>query len=187
MRPLTVVVAHCQAMVAEGVAAGLARYPQLVVAATLTSAPKALEWAERADALAVDQDLSGAEDVARRFRKGGGRVVFLGEGIRGDGSVRVPLGARVSALAGALLPGIRAPRDDLSGSLTPRERQILGLVARGLAGKQVARHLGISPKTVEQHKSHIYVKLGVPNQAAAVSVALAGGLGRSPKWSQSST
>jgi DNA-binding CsgD family transcriptional regulator len=32
----------------------------------------------------------------------------------------------------------------------------------------VARHLGISPKTVEVHKTRIFAKLGVPNQAAAV-------------------
>ena len=53
----------------------------------------------------------------------------------------------------------------------PRERQILSLVTDGLAGKQVARVLGISPKTVERHKTRIYSKLGVPNQAAAAGLA----------------
>jgi DNA-binding NarL/FixJ family response regulator len=46
-------------------------------------------------------------------------------------------------------------------------------VSRGLAGKQVARHLGISPKTVERHKTRIFAKLGVANQAAAVRAAFA--------------
>jgi DNA-binding CsgD family transcriptional regulator len=46
-------------------------------------------------------------------------------------------------------------------------------------GKQVARHLGISPKTVEQHKTRIFAKLGVPNQAAAVRMVVAAGLDRS--------
>jgi DNA-binding CsgD family transcriptional regulator len=42
-----------------------------------------------------------------------------------------------------------------------------------MAAKQVARHLGISPKTVERHKGHIFAKLGVSNQAAAVHVGMA--------------
>ena len=45
-----------------------------------------------------------------------------------------------------------------------------------MSGKQVARHLGISPKTVEHHKTRIFAKLGVPNQTAAVTLAMAGGL-----------
>jgi DNA-binding CsgD family transcriptional regulator len=45
------------------------------------------------------------------------------------------------------------------------------LIAKGLAGKQMANLLGISPKTVEQHKTRIYMKLGVANQAEAVAVA----------------
>jgi DNA-binding CsgD family transcriptional regulator len=58
--------------------------------------------------------------------------------------------------------------------LTRREKEILDLVARGLAAKQVATQLGISPKTVEQHKTRIFAKLGVRNQTAAVSVLLGG-------------
>jgi DNA-binding CsgD family transcriptional regulator len=45
--------------------------------------------------------------------------------------------------------------------------EILSLIARGLSGKQVARHLGISRKTIEHHKTRIFAKLGVPNQTAA--------------------
>jgi len=58
-------------------------------------------------------------------------------------------------------------------------------VARGFAGKQVASHLGISPKTVERHKTRIFAKLKVPNQAAAVSVVLAAG--RSDLWTLART
>ena len=43
-------------------------------------------------------------------------------------------------------------------------------MAAGLPGKQIATRLGISLKTVEQYKTRIYAKLGVPNQAAAVSL-----------------
>lgn len=91
--------------------------------------------------------------------------------------MRVSKGSTVSILAAALVPGIHeAPASRLNRSLTGREREILHLVSRGLAGKQVARHLGISPKTVEHHKTRIFAKLGVSNQTAAVTLAMGGGL-----------
>ncbi len=73
-------------------------------------------------------------------------------------------------LAARLIPSASLP-DERLATLTPREHQILSLVTDGLAGKQVARVLGISPKTVERHKTRIYSKLGVPNQAAAAGLA----------------
>ncbi len=42
------------------------------------------------------------------------------------------------------------------------------MTAEGLTAKEVARRLGISRKTVEQHRGRILIKLGVRNQAAAV-------------------
>ncbi|HVL90705.1 MAG TPA: helix-turn-helix transcriptional regulator [Actinomycetota bacterium] len=52
--------------------------------------------------------------------------------------------------------------------LTPRERQVLVMTADGLTAKEIAARLAISRKTVEQHRGRILLKLGVPNQAAAV-------------------
>ena len=54
--------------------------------------------------------------------------------------------------------------------LSNREAQVLRLAAKGMAAKQIARSLGISPKTVEQHKTRAFKRLGVPNQVAAVAV-----------------
>ena len=68
--------------------------------------------------------------------------------------------------------------------LSPREEQVLRLAAKGMAGKQIARVLGISPKTVEQHKTRAFKRLGVPNQAAAVAM-LTEREGRA--WSPSTT
>ena len=53
-----------------------------------------------------------------------------------------------------------------------------------MAGKQIARVLGISPKTVEQHKTRAFKRLGVPNQAAAVAMLTEG---RGGAWSPSTT
>jgi DNA-binding NarL/FixJ family response regulator len=59
------------------------------------------------------------------------------------------------------------------GSLTQRETQILSRIADGLSSLQVATSLGISPRTVENHKQRIFAKLGVRSQAHAVAVAFA--------------
>ena len=45
-------------------------------------------------------------------------------------------------------------------SLTPTERDVVGLVGEGLANKDVAARLFVSPRTVESHLTHVYSKLG---------------------------
>ncbi|MEP7025160.1 MAG: HD domain-containing phosphohydrolase [Actinomycetota bacterium] len=60
--------------------------------------------------------------------------------------------------------------------LSERECQVLGLLARGLATKQVARRLGISPKTCDHHIQSVYGKAGVSTRAGATLFALQHGL-----------
>jgi RNA polymerase sigma factor (sigma-70 family) len=57
--------------------------------------------------------------------------------------------------------------------LTAREREVLEHAARGLHAKEIASALGISPRTVEVHKSRIMEKLGVRNVAELVRFAIA--------------
>jgi DNA-binding NarL/FixJ family response regulator len=64
---------------------------------------------------------------------------------------------------------------EVVGSLTPREREILDLLAEGLTTGQVGRRLGISPRTVETHVAKLYRKLGVRTRVQAI--AKAAGLG----------
>jgi DNA-binding NarL/FixJ family response regulator len=63
-----------------------------------------------------------------------------------------------------------------SAPLTEREGQVLQLLARGLANKQIALELGISEHTVKFHISSIYTKLGVTNRTEAVRVGVHLGL-----------
>ena len=58
-----------------------------------------------------------------------------------------------------------------AGSLTPRELEILRLVASGMSQAEIARELVISPKTVGKHIEHILKKLGVRSRAEAVAYA----------------
>jgi two-component system, NarL family, response regulator len=60
--------------------------------------------------------------------------------------------------------------------LTEREAEILALVARGLANKDVARAIGRSDETVKIHLKNVFAKLGVTDRTEAVTVALARGL-----------
>jgi DNA-binding NarL/FixJ family response regulator len=54
--------------------------------------------------------------------------------------------------------------------LTERETEVLQLIAEGLTTKDVSVQLGISPKTVENYKQHMFSKLGVQSRAHAVAV-----------------
>ena len=60
------------------------------------------------------------------------------------------------------------------GSLTPRERDVLDQLVRGLHNKEVGRNLGISPRTVEVHKARIMAKLDARNLADLIRIASAG-------------
>ena len=55
--------------------------------------------------------------------------------------------------------------------LTPREREVLRLLAAGLAADEIAKELFISKKTVGTHLEHIFTKLGVRSRAQAIAVA----------------
>jgi DNA-binding NarL/FixJ family response regulator len=171
MTACTVVVAYREAMLAEGIAAALSRCPGVVPVGTATTPTETIRLGGRADAVAIDVELPGADRAASALRRLGVRVVFLGQAGSDDGSVRVSTGARAASLASALNPRLAA-QPHRTAPLTRREREVLGLTAQGLAGKQVARQLGISHKTVERHKTKIFSKLAVPNAAAAVGLYL---------------
>jgi len=73
-------------------------------------------------------------------------------------------------------PGGPGARAVLPGGLSPREAQVLGLLARGRTTRQIAAELGITPKTAGHHISHIYTKLDVSTRATAALFALEHGL-----------
>ncbi|MEL7974501.1 response regulator transcription factor [Isoptericola sp. F-RaC21] len=59
-------------------------------------------------------------------------------------------------------------------ALTPREAELLTLLAQGLSNRELGRRLFISEATVKTHLAHVYAKLGVESRAAAVAHALRG-------------
>ena len=69
-----------------------------------------------------------------------------------------------------------ARRRTLPAGLTPREVEVLRLLARGLSNRQIAELLFISAKTASNHVEHIYTKIGVSNRALASLFAAKHGL-----------
>ena len=61
-------------------------------------------------------------------------------------------------------------------ALTPREAEVLQLVAEGKANKQVAAELGISIKTVEKHRDHLMRKLAIHDTAGLTRYAISAGI-----------
>ncbi|MFC4534404.1 response regulator [Sphaerisporangium dianthi] len=77
------------------------------------------------------------------------------------------------AVATRLVSRMRAPAAE---SLSPRETEVLALVARGLTNAEVGRELFISETTVKTHLLRVFGKLGVSDRTAAVTTALSRGL-----------
>jgi DNA-binding NarL/FixJ family response regulator len=118
------------------------------------------------------------ERVLSAVRSGAGGYLLKGAAVSEITSAIRTVAAGGTALApsaaGRLANAIRAPRG--AGPLTPREREVLQLVAQGLPGKQIAVSLGISERTVKFHTASLIRKLGADNRAQAVALAAQRGL-----------
>ena len=109
------------------------------------------------------------------------RRLFKVWGVLPDDASADELTAAVHALSQGLIVGtstllFESESEPLSqGPLSDRESEVLGLLAKGLANKQIALALGISEHTVKFHVSSIYTKLNVTNRTEALREGLRGG------------
>ncbi|HEY2704398.1 MAG TPA: response regulator transcription factor [Candidatus Dormibacteraeota bacterium] len=112
---------------------------------------------------------------------GAGATGYLLKDSRGDAlvtAVRAAAEGRVELspeAARRLATSIRPRR--AAEPLTPREREVLGLVAEGLANKEIGARLGIAEKTVKAHVTRVLDKLGVRSRTQAALVAVRSGAG----------
>jgi DNA-binding NarL/FixJ family response regulator len=116
----------------------------------------------------------GDEDIFRALQAGA--TTYLLKDMLSDDLIRVirevhagmhPVRADVEA---ALAERAAGP------TLTPREVQVVGLIAEGMRNKEIAAALGISDETVQVHVKSIFWKLKVSDRSAAMNVALRRGI-----------
>lgn len=81
-----------------------------------------------------------------------------------------------SEIQGGIADEIRMRSAAGAVTLTPREREVLALIAEGQSAPDIAQRLHLSPATVKGHLGSLYEKLGVSERAAAVAEAMRRGL-----------
>ena len=123
----------------------------------------------------------GAQDDRARLRdRLNGALIVIGEfaTLREAESSGIAADAILTAAGGHLAGRVRHDADDEANAepLTPREIQVLELLAEGLANKAIAERLRISDQTVKFHVASIYGKLGAANRTDAVRRAVRRGL-----------
>lgn len=78
-----------------------------------------------------------------------------------------------------MLANLTAPRESpVLAGLSPREREVLEAIATGANNATIAQRLGLAPKTVGNHISAIFLKLGVASRSEAIVIAKDAGLGQ---------
>ena len=207
---LTVLLADDHAIVAEGLASILQREFSLIGTgadgAQLVEAARRL----RPDVIVTDvamPGMSGLEALTRLKAEGiPAKVIFLtmhadaqlaAEALRAGASgfvVKHAAGKELiaaihTALQGGrylspnLAPDVLATLADAgrSGALTPRQREVIALIAEGRTMKEVAAALGLSPRTVETHKYQVMQALGLQTTTDIVRYAIEHGLVAPPR------
>jgi len=100
-----------------------------------------------------------AADLVRAIREVAGGAVYLSPGI--------------SAI---IAEAIRTPAPPSEETLTPREREVLQLVAEGRTTKEIASILGVSIKTADAHRTHLMQKLNIHDVAGLTRYAIRQGM-----------
>jgi DNA-binding NarL/FixJ family response regulator len=79
--------------------------------------------------------------------------------------------AKLLEAVGTAVPAAAPAPRPLPDELTPREAEVLSLIARGLSNREIAAHLVVSEATVKTHVNHVFAKIGARDRAQAVHYA----------------
>jgi DNA-binding NarL/FixJ family response regulator len=188
--PVTVIVADDQSAVREGLVLLLGTLPGIVVAGQAADGNAAVELvaATNPQVVLMDLNMPGTDGVSATRRISadhpGTRVVVLTT-YADDESIIGALQAGAlgyltkDATRSAGVPGspgaAQAPSSPADGDLTPREAEVLRLIAAGASNREIARALFVSEATVKTHVNRIFAKTGSRDRAAAMRYAYAHG------------
>jgi DNA-binding NarL/FixJ family response regulator len=98
-----------------------------------------------------------------------------------DPSVQHHVLAALSTDGGKATASHATAEPELPDDLTPREAEVLGLIAEGLSNAEIAERLFVSPTTVKSHINHLFAKAGLRDRAQAVNYAYRTGLAAPPR------
>jgi DNA-binding NarL/FixJ family response regulator len=98
-----------------------------------------------------------------------------------DPSVQHHVLAALSTGGGKATASDATAEPELPDDLTPREAEVLGLIAEGLSNAEIAERLFVSPTTVKSHINHLFAKAGLRDRAQAVNYAYRTGLAAPPR------
>jgi DNA-binding NarL/FixJ family response regulator len=183
-------------VVREGLVAALSRVEDFRIVAAFGSAEELLASRVGADVVLLDLELPGLSGVDALPRLTVPALVLTAYASDDQIDAVLRAGARGYLLKGASVDEIeRAIRTVARGEtfldprvatrvvalasaprLSPREREVLHLLATGSANKEIAAALGVTERTVKFHVTSIFNKLGADNRAQAVSIAHERGL-----------
>ncbi|WP_319461361.1 response regulator transcription factor [Micromonospora sp. RTP1Z1] len=168
--PVRVVVADDQEVVRAGFAAPLDTQPDLTVVGSAADGAEAVRVCRerRPDVVLMDVRMPVMDGAERLFDAV--RIVAAGEALLAPTVTR-----RLIGEFARLRP--RPPRHAAPlGVLTPRETEVLRLLAEGLSNPEIAERLVVSDETVKTHVSRLLGKLGLRDRTQAVVVAYETGL-----------
>lgn len=135
---------------------------------------RAIRQLDREARIIVLTMYQGEEDIYRSIQAGA--VTYLLKGTLSDDLIRIV--REVYAGGRPMPPDVAATLAARTSraSLTPREVEVVTLMAKGMHNKQIGTVLGISSETVRIHAKNIFFKLQVPDRTAAVVDALRRGI-----------
>jgi DNA-binding NarL/FixJ family response regulator len=148
------------------------------------AAREAIEWASAGGPVVMLVRNPATEPVGEALRAGVRAVLASGAdgpeiaaAIEGAAvGLTVLDGAYIETLLRAPVTASSGPADTLAEPLTPREVEVLGLVAAGLGNKEIAARLEISEHTAKFHVASIMGKLGAGSRTEAVTIGIRHGL-----------
>jgi DNA-binding NarL/FixJ family response regulator len=163
----------------DGIAATEALREQLpgtsVIALTTFADDESVLGALRAGARGYLTKDAGAEDIRAAII-----AVAAGEATL-DPAVQHHVVAALAAGSGGAGDERECPGSELPDGLTPREAEVLELIAAGLSNTEIAQRLFVSPTTVKSHINHLFAKAGLRDRAQAVAYAYRVGVAAPPQ------